>query len=409
MHKKGIFFLIPHLSQGGQERVASRLSLKLSDFYEIYFLLFENKIDYSFKGKLINLKSPATSNFFTKIFNVLKRKRNLKKILEELNPIAVISFGESANLINLLTSKKNAKSIISIRQDFFQNFELKKAYKIFYQEIYRNLYKKADKIVTVSKKVETDLVKIFKIPQNKLKTIYNPIEVEYIRQKAEEDLGKCEFLKNHPYLITVGRLTKAKGQWYLLRIFKHLKEKHKDLKLLILGEGELKNYLLELSENLGLKTYVWDKDKLNETYDIYFLGFQINPYKFIKYSKLFIFTSLREGFPNVLIETLAVGKLIISTDCRTGPREILAPKTDFLSEAKEPQMEEFGILMPNFEKKLLKANESLTQQEKIWIDFLNWLLDNDSKIPKYEAKAIIRANDFNIDKIIQEWIKLIEE
>jgi len=409
MHKKGIFFLIPHLSQGGQERVASRLSLKLSDFYEIYFLLFENKIDYSFKGKLINLKSPATSNFFTKIFNVLKRKRNLKKILEELNPIAVISFGESANLINLLTSKKNAKSIISIRQDFFQNFELKKAYKIFYQEIYRNLYKRADKIVTVSKKVETDLVKIFKIPQNKLKTIYNPIEVEYIRQKAEEDSGKYEFLKNYPYLINVGRLTKQKGQWYLLRIFKHLKEKHKDLKLLILGEGESINYLVDLSENLGLKTYVWDRNKLNESYDVYFLGFQENPYKFIMHSELFVFTSLWEGFPNVLIETLAVGKPIVSTDCRTGPREILAPKTDFLLEAKEPQMEEFGILMPNFDRKVLKANEPLTQQEKIWIDFLKWLLDNEKLLKDYEKKAPIRADDFNIHKVVKQWMEVIEE
>ena len=283
-----------------------------------------------------------------------------------------------------------------------------KAYKVFYQEIYRNLYKRADKIVTVSKKIEVNLANFLKIPQNKLKTIYNPIEVDYIKQKAEEDLGKYEFLKKDPYLITVGRLTTQKGQWHLLRIFKYLKYKYKDLKLLILGEGELKDYLVELSENLGLKTYVWDKDKLNETYDVYFLGFQKNPYKFIKYSKLFIFTSLWEGFPNVLIEALAVGKPIVSTDCKTGPREILAPNSDFFIETKEPQLEEFGILMPNFNKKLLKANEPLTNQEKIWIDFLNWFLTQNLIMQNYETKTIVRAYDFNIDKIIQEWIKIIE-
>ena len=120
-----------------------------------------------------------------------------------------------------------------------------------------------------------------------MKTIYNPVEVEEIKRKTQESLEKYEFLKNFPFLITVGRLTKAKGQWYLLRIFKHLKTKYKDLKLVILGEGELKEYLIKLSQNLDLKTYVWDRDILDDSYDVYFLGFQENPYKFVKYSKAF--------------------------------------------------------------------------------------------------------------------------
>jgi hypothetical protein len=77
----------------------------------------------------------------------------------------------------------------------------------------------------------------------------------------------------------------------LLRVFKALKEKHKALKLVILAEGELKDYLVGLSEELGLKTYVWDRDKLSERFDVYFLGFQKNPFKFIARSKLFVFPS----------------------------------------------------------------------------------------------------------------------
>ncbi len=405
---KRIFFILPHLSWGGQERVASRLSLELSKYYEIYFALFDKKIAYPHSGHILDLNSPASGNVFLKTVNVIKRTYKLKRLVEELKPKAVISFGETANLVNLLVTKKETKTVISIRQDFLQNFELGKFYKNFYLLVYKSLYKKADKLITVSKKVENDLIKIFNIPSQKVKTIYNPIEVEEIKKKALEDLGKYEFIKDFPYLITVGRLAKAKGHWYLIRIFKELKKKYKDLKLLILGEGELKKYLVELSENLGLKTYVWDRYKLNETYDVYFLGFQKNPYRFIKYSMLFILSSVREGFPNVLVETLAVGKAIVSTDCRTGPREILAPKTDFLLEAKEPQMEEFGILMPNFKRKLLKTNEPLTEQEKIWIDFLSWLLNNEKLLKHYEKKAPTRAKDFGIGKITEQWKEIIE-
>jgi len=390
-----LYFLINSLWGGGAERVALRLAEHLKP--EKIFLL-EKEIKYKSELPIVFLSShkintnPIFKTFFIPIYNV--RLRNFLKKGD-----VIISFMERANFVNILLGK-NLKKIISIHQSIIGRPKIHP-----YNSIAKFLYPKASFIITVSKALEWELKEFFKI--KKVKTIYNPVEVEHIKQKAKEDLEIYEFIKKYPYLITVGRLTKQKGQWYLIRIFKHLKNKHKDIKLLILGEGELKNYLVELSENLGLKTYVWDRDKLNKTYDVYFLGFQENPYKFIKHSKLFVFTSLWEGLGNVLIETLAVGKTIVSSDCKTGPREILAPKTDFLLETKEPQMEEFGILMPNFERKLLKANEPLTQQEKIWIDFLKWLLDNENLLKDYERKAFMRAKDFKIEKIIKQWKEVI--
>jgi hypothetical protein len=87
----------------------------------------------------------------------------------------------------------------------------------------------------------------------------------------------------------------------------------------------------------------------------------------------------------------------------------LAPRTDFLLETNKPQLEEFGILMPTFERKLLKANDLLTLQEKMWIETLIELLDNDTLLKEYELKAPSRAWDFHIDKISQQWFDVIEE
>jgi len=98
---------------------------------------------------------------------------------------------------------------------------------------------------------------------------------------------------------------------------------------LILGEGELKDYLYNFSLNLGLKPYLWEKDNLDENFDVYFLGFKKNPFKSIARVKLFVFSLFMGRFPNALVEAMACGVLVISSDCRSGPREILAPDTDF--------------------------------------------------------------------------------
>ncbi|MEM2507578.1 MAG: glycosyltransferase, partial [Nitrososphaeria archaeon] len=208
-------------------------------------------------------------------------------------------------------------------------------------------------------------------------------------------------------LITVGRLTKQKGQWYLLRIFKELKKEFPELKLLILGEGELKEYLTGLSKDLGLKTYVWDKDQLSENFDVYFLGFQKNPFKFIARSKLFVFPSLWEGFGNVLIESMACGTAVVSADCRSGPREILAPNTDFEYQTKEPEYAEYGILMPTFKFEFKNANEPLDEIEMVWVKVIDDLLKREELRKRYAAKAVERAKHFDINLISNQWSQIL--
>jgi glycosyltransferase involved in cell wall biosynthesis len=252
------------------------------------------------------------------------------------------------------------------------------------------------------------LVKNYGISSNKIKVIYNPFPIENIENLAKEELDEYEPIFANPVLINTGRLMKPKGQWYLIRIFKDLKEKHKDLKLVILGEGELKNYLVELSKNLGLKTFVWDKDKLSEDFDVYLLGFQKNPFKFIARSRLFVFPSLWEGFPNALVEAMACGVPVISSDCRSGPREILAPNTDFRYQTQKPGFAEYGVLMPVFDVRFKTAKEPLDENEKMWAEVINKILDDENLRKHYSEKAKQRSENFRIENIIKDWKEVLK-
>jgi glycosyltransferase involved in cell wall biosynthesis len=279
---------------------------------------------------------------------------------------------------------------------------------MFYKWAFKTIYSNADLLVAISKDVAEDLIRNYGINSNKVKVIYNPHPIDEIRQLAREPLGSYEEIFKHPVLITAGRLTKQKGQWYLLRIFKALKEKHKDLKLVILGEGELKEYLVKLSQELGLKTYVWDRDELSESFDVYFLGFQENPFKFVAKSKLFVFPSLWEGFGNVLVEAMACGVCVVSSDCRSGPREILAPNTDFNYQTQKPEFAEYGILMPVFEVKHKSAEEPLEEREIMWVKTIDKLLEDEDLRKHYSEKAKQRAKDFRIEKIVEEWKEVLQ-
>jgi glycosyltransferase involved in cell wall biosynthesis len=397
-----IYFLINSLSGGGAESVAIRLTKHLP---VDKFILLEQDIKYQLDKHIIFLSNHTTGT--NPIYKTLSIPFYAYKLSKTINRGSiVVSFLERANFVNVVSNFfKRHKTIISVRMDQQTGHNgLRKLNKI----LVKTLYPKADLIVAVSKGVMQSLIELG-VDQKKIKVIYNPFPIGNIENLAKEELDEYEPIFANPVLINIGRLTKQKGQWYLLRIFKALKEKHKDLKLVILGEGELKNYLVEFSENLGLKTFVWDKDKLSEDFDVYLLGFQKNPFKFIVRSRLFVFPSLWEGFPNALVEAMACGVTVISSDCRSGPREILAPNTDFKYQTKKPEFTEYGILMPVFEVKFKTAKEPLDENEKIWIEVINKILDDEKLIKHYSEKAKQRAENFRIENIIEDWKEILRE
>jgi len=164
--KKNIAILIPQLGGGGAERVASNLSLYLSDDkYNKYIIVNDDeRLDYPYKGHLISLKTKATKNIFGKIINLVKRIFKLKRIKKKYKIDTTISFLSGPNINNIL-SRENDKIIISVRN--FISKEAKGFYGAIFKLSIKYLYNKADKVVVVSNAIKDDLVKNFGLEEKK--------------------------------------------------------------------------------------------------------------------------------------------------------------------------------------------------------------------------------------------------
>jgi len=398
--------IISSLCRGGAER--QMLYLLNNDVISDLYLL-ENKIEYdvdieklkSIKPLIINgkIRSSLLKYFLIALYSFKFSKRIDKNS-------TVISF-EGANIINvfskLFIKHKSIISVLTNPQIAYRGLK-----RLFFP-IMKIVYIFSDIIITNSKGV-AEFLKKFDTLKNKVFTIYNPINVDFIKNKSIEPLNNKEkqLFNNYPIFITVGRLTEAKGQWNLLRIFKKVKESIIDAKLFIIGDGELNNYLVNLSKELGLKTFINFNDKnFDNSYDVYFLGSQENPFKYIYNSSIFIFPSLYEGFPNAILEALVCGVPIISSDCRFGPREILAPETDFMYETKISEYSSYGVLMPVLNNKKKTANDLFSEEEIIWSNIIINLYKDKDTCNKYKEKSIERIKHLDIEFIIPEWKKLL--
>jgi len=369
--QKKIFFLLPTLSIGGGERVASELSLNLPNLIEKTIILFKNEVSYPYGGSLVCLNIPLSNPVISRIYYFFVILWRFKKIIKKEKPDYVISFGEPSNIVNVLSHKKAI-----LRIDNFMSAFPSSIYKLFI----KILYNKAFKIVCVSEIAAKDLIDNFGIKKEKIEVIYNPLNIKEIQNLSSVPLEKeYEEIFKNPAVINMGRLTKQKSQWYLIRAFKEVKKIVPSAQLVILGTGELEHKLKKITKDLGLEK------------DVHFLGWQKNPFKFLAKSRVFVLSSLWEGLPYVVLEAMACGLPVISVDCKSGPREILAPKTDISHEAESIEYGEFGILTPFFdgEKFLTQAMVKMLTDEKLTIELTR--------------KSRQRADYFDIKNVIKKW------
>lgn len=394
---KKVMIITRILTGGGAERVAASLASYLKDRYDVLLVVIDgSRRTYETKAKVefLNLSVFDKGNGINRAKWFLSAYIKIKNIREKYNPDCVISFLTEPELMNALT-KGHGKSITSIR-NVRSSVVKSKAKKLRDKWVFSRM----DGIVSLSYNAKMDLVNNYGVSANKIKVIYNICETERITDRIKQGTisnDELEWINNEKTLITLGRLTEQKAQWHMIRAFKSVARCIPDAKLVILGEGDKKAYLQGLISDLGLNS------------SICLMGYKENPYVYLANSAGFVFSSVYEGLGNSIVEAMACGLPVISTDCNAGPRELLAPNTDFNESANKIEMQEYGILTPVCDGREYSANDPLTYEETQLANAMLLILENKSVANDYRKKSLERGLQFEKEKIIKQWCDEIEK
>lgn len=246
---------------------------------------------------------------------VLTSLPGLVRYLRRERPAAMLSALDHANIVAIWARKLagvRCRVVVSVHSTLSRatvNASTSRGHLI--PSLIRMFYPWADAVVAVSRGVAEDLVRTTGMPQESVKVIYNPVVTPELLEKAREPLDHPWFAPGQPpVILSAGRLTAAKDYPTLIRAFA-LVRAERPARLMILGEGDERANLESLVRELGLKD------------DISMPGFVDNPYAYMARAAVFVLSSAWEGFGNVLVEAMAVGTPVVSTDCPSGPAEIL--------------------------------------------------------------------------------------
>ena len=366
-----ITFLINSLSSGGAEKVLSVLAnelIKQNFKVEIIFLEKNEfyKLDKRVKKTYLS-EFNGSENGFKKLLYILILAWRLKKYIKQNNINLIQSHIYRANYVNVLAKLFGAghkAQIVNVgRVGRYKELGLNGKINLW---LIKWLYAKADLIISKAQGMQNDMQKLFNF-QNKQIVINNPYDIEKIQKLALEKVDDFIFDKNKKYLISVGRLIKLKRNY---EIIESLQKFPQNVELILLGDGEQKKYLIQSTKKLNLEDRV------------HFLGQVQNPYKYIKHSDIFVSCSESEGFPNVLVEAMICQTPVVSSDCVSGPREILGDN-------------KYGLLFDVGDRENMVNNIKL-------------LLDNDSLSDNLIQKAVKRAKDFEVSVIVDKYKKILK-
>lgn len=414
MNKKNLLLLVNQLHGGGAQKVVANLSIYLSEYYNVTLAIYNDtdNVVFHYKGEMVKLSLPYAENthdnpFHKRLIRSFSLIRQLKKLKKERNIHVTISFMEASNFINVL-SRHHDKVIISVRSYLSHEFADMPRLKIFAFFI-RMLYNRADNVVVPANLMRTDLVKNFHVEESKVSVIYNFTDIHAIEDYKKQPIPQHheKIFTSHPVIINIGRINFPKSQWLQPLVLKRVLQSKPGTKLVILGDGTLKEKVYESALQQGLRIYDEGKtpaDESPQNFDIYFLGFTKNPFPYLSRSTLFLKSSSYEGFPNVLIEAMSCGLPVVSTDCPSGPREILSPSTDISSKARDIEYAEFGILTPVAGTLTVSDDDYAIKTANAIIK----LVDDKQQYEHYSNQSLKRAGDFDVDKIVSEWRQLIE-
>ncbi len=256
------------------------------------------------------------------------------------------------------------------------------------------LYNRADACTMVSYGLQQELTRELRIRKTMpYFVIPNFCEPELIEQKKRESLPDyANRLYKYPVIATAGRLAYEKGYDLFVPVFSKLKDNIPDLKWIIIGEGPFEKMLKSHLLNFGLSfSHITQP---HEQANVWFCGYQPNPYQWLSRSTLFVLPSRTEGFPNALLEAMACGIPVAAANCPYGPEELLGKPVN------KSAWREYGMLLPPL------TNNPETIQ--IWASALLQILNNAGLKEHLARQAAARAQQYSYDTVAHLWLNLIE-
>lgn len=372
--KEKLLLISPMLHQGGFERVCITTARLLKPYYDVSIVIFDDAdIAFDIRGlSIINIHLGVRNGKLAKITNLMRRAVRVRKLKQRMKPVIAYSFGPSANMVNALSKTSLTSVFLGLRgyQDVADDPKMK-------------LYvRKADRIICCSKEIEAIVQEKYGYLQTA--TLYNPYDAEGITELSKEKVTdlpwKMEDEDRPRILIGVGRDDPIKGFWHLIKAFYLVQKEIPQMRLIIMGDGSFEQAKSLVSE-------------LQLEQKVYFPGVRKNPYKYLAASEMFLLSSYTEGFPNVLVEAMILGRPLISTDCRTGPAEIL-------------DHGKYGILVPDMGDTEDYSGDTISEKETCFAEKIIEVLKDSERQKELSELERKRAGEFDYDSYVDNLLKL---
>lgn len=387
-NKEKIMLIVPMLHQGGFERICALTARLLNTEFDVYLVVFNTEdMFYDVSGiKLIDLNLGAAQGKLGKLIQVYKRVKRVRSLKKKLGIQVSYSFGQTANIVNAL-AKAGDKTWAGIR-----------GYgALADNNVMKLICRFSDRVVSCTKVMEEEISRRFHVKSSA--TLYNPCNLAEIYRLAEEPVDEHiqQFIdKKGKLVVSMGREDDLKGFWHLIKSVYLLKKKMTDIKLAVIGDGDYIEYK-ELVNRLGMSE------------NVLFTGVQKNPFSILARADAYALTSESEGFPNALIEAMAVGLPCVSVNCKTGPAEILSANYAGCSDEDCIYRTDYGILTPVFTGEKDLSAERFSREEGIFAEELERLLTDTESVHTYKMKSRKRAEDFGMETYVQSICELIEQ
>ncbi|MBS1978370.1 MAG: glycosyltransferase [Bacteroidetes bacterium] len=404
MERKRILLVIPNLGPGGAQQVFRNQLRCFGKDYEVYGCVFNwsDSFESDRLDNIISLEVDAGRCWIGKSVALLRRIRKLRNLKKSLRIQVAISHLEGADYVNC-GSKVGEKTIAWIHGTKVNDQNI--AGLLGWLRLHVLLpycYSRIDRLVGVSKGIASELRHYFNIDGNRIATIPNGLPISELMRKSELPATNIfdHLVKNHFVLITHCRLAFQKNLSSMISIFADVRM-NRDTKLVVLGDGELREQLIREAAGKGLKVYSSFEQRNGSELgsDIYFLGHQSNVYPFLRKASLYLMTSAWEGFPLALCEALALGLTVVAADCPTGPREILCPQLPEQAMSSVPIESIGGWLMPP-----AIGDQAL----KVWSVKISELIDHPEALQQKSANAPQLVQDLDMNAVQKKWIQLLE-